>query len=124
MTAAMYVPRFHLQQKLAMTTDRHQLVEAGPDGAEGRLLGFAQQKRLAFTEEVTFDADQSKAQPVFSFKARKRLDLHAGYDVHDAAGTQIGSFRKDFGASTVADPRVDFRVAASIAVGLDALMQR
>ena len=126
---------------------------------------------------------------MFAFKARKRIDLDAGYDVTDEAGQQIGFFRKDFGASLlrstfhiegpgypaparsaarrsrcsaasptsrscrststsstptgqpllgverqgsvrdkytvhVPDQRVDFRVAAAVAVGLDALMQR
>ena len=189
MTAEMYLPSFYVKQKLAMTTNRYELVAAEPGGGEGRLMGLAQQKRLAFKEEVTFYADGSKARPVFSFKARKRVDLNAGYDVLDEAQRQIGFFRKDFGASllrstfhvegpgytgtgqersqltallrrvadipflsihfdfttpegaplmsverqfklrdrytvTVPDERVDFRVAAAIAVGLDALMQR
>ncbi len=188
MTAEMYLPSFHVKQKLAVTTNRYELVATGPDGSE-RLLGIAQQKRMAFKEEVTFYADESRTRPVFGFKARKRIDLNAGYDVLDEAQQQIGFFRKDFGASllrstfhvegpgytgtgrersqltalvrrvadvpflsvhfdfttpdgaplmsverqltlrdrytvTVPDQRVDLRVAASIAVGLDALMQR
>ena len=185
----MPLPQFFVKQKFAMTTNVYQLVEAMPDGSEGRLMGYAQQKRMAFKEEVTFYTDESKARPVFSFKARKRLDLNAGYDIFDEGGTQIGYFKKDFGASlmrstyhlegpgytgtgqersqatailrrftdlpflsihfdfvssdgtplmsserqfklrdrytvTVPDQRVDFRVAAAVAVGLDALMQR
>ena len=189
MTAEMHVPRFYVQQKFAMTTNRYALYAAEPDGSFGRLLGVAQQKRLAFKEEVTFFEDESKNRPVFGFKARRGIDLNAGYDVTDESGNQIGFFRKDFGASllrstfhvegpgfvgtgqersqlvaalrrftdlpflafhfdfvddsgapllsverqatvrdkytvTVPDPRVDFRVAAAVAVGLDALMQR
>ena len=189
MTAEMYVPRFFIRQKLAMTTNRYEIVAANPDGSEGPLMAVAQQKRLAFKEEVTFYTDDSKSRAVFSFKARKKLDLNAGYDITDESGAQIGYFKKDFGASllrstfhvegpgytgtgqernqlvgllrrftdvdflpihfdfvdpsgqpllsverkmsigdryrvTVPDQRVDFRVAAAIAVGLDALMSR
>jgi uncharacterized protein YxjI len=152
-------------------------------------MGVADQKRLAFKEQVTFYSDESKSRAVFGFKARKRLDLNSGYDITDESGAQIAFFRKDFGASllrstfhiegpgyagtgqersqlvallrrftdlpflafhfdfvdtdgkplmsverqvsvrdkytvTVPDERVDFRVAAAVAVGLDALMQR
>jgi hypothetical protein len=144
---------------------------------------------MAFKEQVTFFSDASKARAVFGFKARRKLDLNAGYDVTDETGAQIGFFRKDFGASLlrstfhlegpgfagtgqersmlvaivrrfsdipflpihfdfvgsdgasllsverqgsvrdkytvrVPDERVDFRVAAAVAVGLDALMSR
>ena len=189
MTAAMYLPTFFLKQKFAMTTNRYELFAANPDGTFGQLMGFAEQKRLAFKEQVTFYSDQTKTRPVFSFKARAVMELNSGYDISDEAGNQIGFFRKDFGASLmrstfhleghgyagrgqersqavallrrfadipflpihfdfvtpegepllgverqgsvrdkytvhVPDPRVDFRVAAAVAVGLDALMQR
>jgi uncharacterized protein YxjI len=189
MTAQMYLPTFYVKQKLAMTTNRYELYAANPDGSFGQMYGLAEQKRLAFKEQVTFFSDASKSRAVFAFKARRKLDLNAGYDVTDEAGQQIGFFRKDFGASllrstfhvegpgyagtgqersqavalirrftdipflpihfdfvgsdgqpllsverqasmrdkytvNVPDERVDFRVAAAIAVGLDALMQR
>jgi hypothetical protein len=188
MTAAMHLPLFYVRQKFAVTTNVYRLVEANPDGSEGRLMGVAQQKRLAMKEEVTFYADETKSRAVFSFKARRAVDLNAGYDIFDETGQQLGFFRKDFAASLlrstyhvegpgysgtgqerslavallrrfadlplpihfdfvgqdgaplmsserqatlrdrytvrVPDPRVDFRVAAAIAVGVDALMQR
>jgi uncharacterized protein YxjI len=189
MTAEMYLPRFFVRQRFAMTTNRYEIIAANPDGSEGQSMAVAQQKRLAFKEEVTFYTDDSKSRAVFSFKARKKLDLNAGYDIYDEQRQQIGFFRKDFGASLlrstyhvegpgyagtgqersqavailrrftdlpflsvhfdftstegtplmsserqfklrdrytvdVPDQRVDFRVAAAIAVGLDALMQR
>jgi hypothetical protein len=185
----MYLPAFHVVQKFAMTTNRYTLYAVDPDGGVGQLMGLAEQKRMAFKDQVTFYSDESKARPVFAFKARQRLDFGAGYDVTDEAGQQIGFFRKDFGASLlrttfhvegpgyqgsgqersmavavvrrfmdvpflpvhfdfvasdgapllaierqttmrdrytvhVPDQRVDFRVAASVAVALDALMQR
>ncbi|WKN49766.1 hypothetical protein [Nocardioides sp. Arc9.136] len=189
MSAEMYLPTFFVKQKFAMTTNRYELYAANPDGSFGQMYGFAEQKRMAFKEQVTFFSDASKSRPVFAFKARKKIDLNAGYDITDEAGQQIGFFRKDFGASLlrstfhvegpgyqgtgqersqavalirrftdipflpihfdfvsadgqpllgverqgsvrdkytvhVPDQRVDFRVAAAIAVGLDALMQR
>lgn len=188
MAAPMHLPIFYVKQKFAMTTNVYRIVAAEPDGSEGRLMGLAQQKRMTMREEVTFYADESKTRAVFSFKARSRIELNAGYDVYDEAGQQLAFFRKDFGASllrstyhiegpgyggtgqersqagallrrfadvpfpihfdfvdpdgrtllvserkmgvkdrytvTVPDERVDFRVAAAVAVGLDALMQR
>ena len=184
MTAEMYVPRFLVKQKLTMMVNRYEISD--PDG---RVLAMAQQKRMAFKEQVTFFADEARTQPVFGFKARQAMDLGAGYDVFDAAGTPIGHFRKDFGKSllrssfhlsgpgleafgqersqaialirrfvdiplpfhfdftdsatgqvvltserrmsigdrydvTVPDDRLDFRLAAAMAVGLDALLAR
>jgi hypothetical protein len=185
----MYLPTFYVKQKFAMTTNRYELYAANPDGSFGQMMGLAEQKRLAFKEQVTFYSDETKSRAVFAFKARKAIDLNSGYDITDEAGQQIGFFRKDFGASLlrstfhiegpgyqgtgqersqavalirrftdipflpihfdfvgtdgaallgverqgsvrdkytvhVPDQRVDFRVAAAVAVGLDALMQR
>ena len=189
MSAPEHVPLFFLRQKFAMTINRYELQAAQPDGSVGPTLGLAEQKRFALKEEVTFYADQTRTRKVFSFKARKVVDLNAGYDVFDEAHQPIGFFRKDFGASLlrstfyiegagftgtgqersqavgllrrfadvpflpihfdyvtpegqpllsverqgtvrdrytvrVPDPRVDFRVAAAVAVAMDALMAR
>ena len=189
MTAAMYLPQFLVKQKLTMMVNRYEITAANPDGTPGELMAFAEQKRMAFKEQVTFFTDASKTRPVFSFKARAVMDLNAGYDVTDEHGQPLGFFRKDFGKSllrstfhiegpgyagtgrernqvvgllrrftdldfipihfdfvdaegnalfsverkmsigdryrvTVPDERVDFRVAAAVAVALDALMSR
>ncbi|MEZ5096952.1 MAG: hypothetical protein R2731_13110 [Nocardioides sp.] len=190
MSAPMHYPQFFVKQKFTMMVNRYDILAANPDGTMGQLLAFAEQKRFAFREQVTFFADASKTQPVFGFKARQVIDLNAGYDITDGAGQPLGFFRKDFGASllrstfhlegpgyagtgqernqlvailrrlsdipflpvhfdfvdgvtgqpllsstrqvsmrdrytiTVPDPRVDFRVAAAVAVALDALMSR
>jgi uncharacterized protein YxjI len=188
-TQQMYLPTFFVKQRLALMTNRYEVYAANPDGSFGELYGLAEQKKFAFKEQVTFFSDDTKARPVFGFKARKRIDLNAGYDITDEGGQQIGFFRKDFGASLlrstfhiegpgytgtgqersqgvalirrftdipflpihfdfvgsdgapllaierqasvrdkytvhVPDERVDFRVAAAVAVGLDALMAR
>jgi uncharacterized protein YxjI len=95
----MYVPAFSMKQRITMMANKYELIAANPDGTDGPLLAFAQQKRMAFKEEVTFYADDSKSQVVFSFKARKRLDIGSGYDVFDANGQSIGWFKKEFGKS-------------------------
>jgi uncharacterized protein YxjI len=184
----MHLPAFTVSQKLTMMVNRYEIRAVAEGGAPGQLMAIAQQKRLAFKEEVTFYADEQRTRPVFSFKARKKLDLGSGYDVYDEAGNPLGFFRKDFGQSllrstfhlsgpgleatgqernqvvailrrlvdfpfafhfdfrdetgqvvmsserqfsmrdrytvTVPDPRLDFRLAAAMAVGLDALMSR
>jgi uncharacterized protein YxjI len=91
--------RFSLRQKITMMVNRYELRPLAADGTEGPLLAMAQQKRMAFKEQVTFYSDEARTQPVFGFKARKRMDLAATYDVTDAQGTPIGEFRKDFGKS-------------------------
>lgn len=98
-TAAMYVPTFFMRQKLTLMVNRYELVAATPDGREGEVLAFAQQKRMAFKEEVTFYTDSGKSRVVFRFKARKRLDLSSGYDVYDETGAPLGYMKKDFGRS-------------------------
>ncbi|MCU1618619.1 MAG: uncharacterized protein JWR66_4189 [Modestobacter sp.] len=194
----MLVPAFFIKQRITVMVNRYEILAANPDGSEGPLLAFAEQKRMKLKEEVTFFADEAKTRRVFSFKARQRLDVHAEHDVLDEQGVPLGMFSKDFGASllrstwhlsvpgleavgrerrlfiailrrvwtlipylgdiwvpfvfhfdfvdtttgqtvlvserkksirdrytvTVPDPRLDFRVAASMAVALDALQSR
>jgi uncharacterized protein YxjI len=196
--AAMVVPKFFVSQRITLMVNRYEIRAANPDGSEGQLLAFAEQKRMKLKEEVSFFTDESKTRRVFSFKARQRLDVHAEHDVHDEAGNVLGYFSKQFGASllrstwnlqapgmqavgrerrpviailrrvwelipylgdvwvpfvfhfdfvdtatgqpvmiserrkairdrytvTVPDPRLDFRVAAAMAVALDALQSR
>ena len=185
-----HLPQFFVKQKLTLMVNRYEIRGANPDGTPGAIVAMAQQKRLAFKEQVTFYSDEARTAPVFSFKARNIMELAAVYDVFDAAGTPIGFFQKDFKASllrssfhlgghgidaygqernqviaiirkyvsdlpftfhfdfadkktgqpvlsserqfslrdrymvTVPDERLDFRLAAALAVGLDALMQR
>ena len=82
-----------------MMVNRYEIRSVEADGADGPVIAIAQQKRMAFKEQVTFYADEARTQPVFGFKARQRMDLAATYDVTDAAGIPIGSFRKEFAKS-------------------------
>jgi uncharacterized protein YxjI len=91
--------RLIVRQRIRMMVNQYQVHAVNPDGSEGELLAFAQQKRLAFKEQVTLYTDDTRQQPVLGFKARSVMDLGATYDVTDAAGNPIGLFRKDFAKS-------------------------
>ncbi|GIJ33387.1 hypothetical protein [Micromonospora sediminimaris] len=91
--------QFHIRQRVRFMVNQYEVHSVAPDGSEGGVLAFAQQKRLAFKEQVTIYTDESKQQPLLGFKARQRLDLGATYDVADDAGNPIGLFRKDFAQS-------------------------
>jgi uncharacterized protein YxjI len=95
----MVVPAFFVKQRITVMVNRYEIRAANPDGTEGQLLAFAEQKRMKLKEEINFYTDESKSRRVFSFKARQRLDVHAEHDVYDEYGNVLGSFSKQFGAS-------------------------
>ncbi len=99
MTSIAGYDRFTIKQKITMMVNRYEIRAVDANGGEGPLIAIAQQKRMAFKEQVMFYADEARTQPVFGFKARQRMDLAATYDVTDAAGIPIGSFRKEFAKS-------------------------
>lgn len=66
MPGGMYVPRFVIRQRITAMVNRYEIHAADPDGSEGALLAFAEQKRLRLKEEIVFFADESKSRPVFS----------------------------------------------------------
>jgi uncharacterized protein YxjI len=88
-----------VRQRLRLMVNQYEVRAVRPDGAEGELLAFAQQKRMAFREQVTLYSDDTKQRPVLGFKARQVIDLGATYDVTDANGAPVGLFRKNFGQS-------------------------
>src|SRR4051812_47936065 len=95
----MVVPAFFVKQRITVMVNRYEVIAANPDGSEGQMLAFAEQKRMKLKEEIVFYSDASRSRRVFSFKARQRLDVHAQHDVHDEQGTPLGMFGKEFGAS-------------------------
>jgi len=97
--AAMVVPRFYIRQRITMMVNRYEILAANPDGSEGDLLAFAEQRRMKLREEVDFYTDDTRTRRVFSFKARQKLDVHAEHDVVDEHGNPLGYFSKAFGAS-------------------------
>jgi hypothetical protein len=90
------IERFAVEQRVTVGVNRYAIRALGPDGRPGVVLAVAQQKRLALKEQVTFTTGEDRRTPVFSFRARQRIDLGATYDVTDARGTPLGEFRKDF----------------------------
>ncbi|KUL35891.1 hypothetical protein ADL15_14165 [Actinoplanes awajinensis subsp. mycoplanecinus] len=88
-----------VRQRIRFMVNQYEVHGVTPDGQEAGVLAFAQQKRLAFKEQVTLYTDDTKQVPVLGFKARQVIDLGATYDIFDAIGNPIGLFRKKFGAS-------------------------
>ena len=97
--AVMYVPKFFVKQRITLMVNRYEIRVANPDGTEGALMAFAEQKRMKLKEEINFFTDESRTRQVFTFKARQRLDVHAEHDVLDEAGRPLGYVKKQFGAS-------------------------
>src|SRR5690349_24702450 len=93
-TAEMYLPHFVVKQKLTMMINRYEVSESDEAGNPTRLMALAEQKRLAFKEQVTFYSDAGKSRPVFGFKARRQLALNAGHDITHPGGAPIASFRQ------------------------------
>jgi uncharacterized protein YxjI len=91
--------KFILRQKITMMVNRYVVHVAQPDGSQGPVAAFAEQKRMAFKEQVTLSTDESRQEPLAMFKARKVIDIASEYDVTDPAGAPIGMFRKDFSKS-------------------------
>jgi uncharacterized protein YxjI len=88
-----------VRQRIRLMVNQYEIHAVGPDGREAGVLAFAQQKRMAFKEQVTLYTDDTKTAPVLGFKARQVIDLGATYDVTDAYGSVIGLFRKNFAES-------------------------
>ncbi|MBB5791215.1 hypothetical protein [Jiangella mangrovi] len=89
--------RLTVHQRITPMVNRYAVHTLGIDGREGELIAFAQQKRMALKEQVTFYADEDRSDPpLFAFKARSRLDVGAGHDVTGPAGEPIGWFKKEF----------------------------
>lgn len=99
MTSLTHIPSFLVKQHITLMVNRYEILTANPDGSEGPLLAFAQQKRMSFKEEVNFYTDSAKTTKLFSFKARHGLDVRAEHDVFDADGNPIGWFKKEFATS-------------------------
>ena len=94
-----HLDHFFVRQRITMMVNRYEIRAAAPDGAEGPLVAIAQQKRMAFKEQVTFYADEAT-------QARGLLASRPGTGSTSAPPTTsrrrrepIGWFRKDFGRS-------------------------
>jgi uncharacterized protein YxjI len=92
-------PKLIVEQKITAFVNKYAVYAVQSDGQKGQLVAFAQQKRMAFKEKVTFYADEAKTQPLYTMRAEKVLDVHGRYLVEDMQGQRIGAFRKQFGKS-------------------------
>ncbi len=89
-------PKLIVEQKITAFVNQYRIYSVGPDSAKGEMVAFAQQKRLAFKEKVTFYTDEQKTTEFFGFRAEKTLDVHGKYFVEDTGGQPIGVFQKSF----------------------------
>lgn len=94
-------PRLFIEQKITAFTNQYAVYMADEQGNKGQLLAFAQQKRLAFKEQVSFYTDESKKQLAFTMRAEKVMDIHGKFFVEDPDGKLIGAFKKDFTQSLI-----------------------
>ena len=76
--------------------NRYRILVPDAAGEPGPMVAFAEQKRMKIKEEVYFFADEAKTTPLFSFKSRQAIDMHARSDILDNQGNQIAWFEKDF----------------------------
>jgi len=90
---------FLLRQKWTLVVNRYFFSLPGPDGKEGQVLAFVEQKRFRFKEDIRFYTDESKTEQILAIKARQRFDPRARYDITGPAGEKIGEIQKVFGRS-------------------------
>lgn len=91
--------RYIIRQKITLFVNQYRIFEADQQGEQ--LVAFAQQKRLALKERVTFYSDESKDKVLFDVKARTVMDFAAKYDVTDENGQLIGVIGKAFRQSLI-----------------------
>jgi len=95
---------FFVDQLIRPVANLYRISTLGPGEGPGEPLAFVRQKKLAIREDIRFFADEGEAQELFRIKARRVIDIGGRYDVHDAAGQQVGvlehQFRKSLLRST------------------------
>lgn len=92
-------PRLIVEQKITVFVNRYEIYSVKSDGTKDVMVAFAEQKRLAFKEKVSFYTDTSKSKLAFTFRAEKVMDVHGKYFVEDPDGKLLGAFKKEFGKS-------------------------
>jgi uncharacterized protein YxjI len=90
-----------VRQRITAMVNRYEVhlpLEPGSK-EEGDEVAYVEQARMKLKEEFTIYTGSDKSTVLAKVKATKRLDLGSRYEITDAAGASIGSFRKDFKAS-------------------------
>ena len=87
-----------IRQRITAMVNRYEVHLPVAPGSrdEGEEVGFVEQARLKLKEKFTIYTGADKRSVVATVQATKRLDLGSRYEIEDAAGAPIGSFRKDF----------------------------
>lgn len=89
-------PKLIVHQKITAFVNRYAIYSPNATGEQGDLVAFAQQKRVALKEKISFYDSEGKSALLFTLRAEKVLDVHGRYLVEDANGTLIGTFQKNF----------------------------
>ncbi|MEO5690932.1 MAG: hypothetical protein ABIQ64_01980 [Candidatus Saccharimonadales bacterium] len=89
-------PRIVIQQKITAFTNIYKILGTDDTGGTTDMIAYAQQKRLAFKEKVTFYKNDQKTEELFTFRAEKVMDVHGRYIVEDNDGHCMGMFKKEF----------------------------
>jgi uncharacterized protein YxjI len=93
-------PTLFVEQKITPFVNKYKVLNASGD-EKGQVVAYAQQKRLAFKEKVTFYSDERKNQAIFTLRAEKVFDVHGKYLIEDMDGQLIGALQKEFKKSLV-----------------------
>ena len=59
--------RLKVRQKITFMVNRYEVIRTDEAGTDLGLLCFAEQKRMAMKEQVTFFTDAAKTHPLFGF---------------------------------------------------------
>lgn len=89
-------PRLNIEQKITAFVNKYRILSVRDSAESSGLIAFAQQKRLAFKEKVTFYNDEQKTSESFTFRAEKVMDVHGRYFVESVDGELLGMVRKEF----------------------------
>src|SRR5206468_12228803 len=100
MTTSVPAPAYtlELRQRFTPLQNRYDLVGVDAAGVEN-VLGYAEQKRFALKEKVTFWSGPDRTAVVFTIQARNVFEIAGTYDVAAADGTVLATIQKDFASS-------------------------
>lgn len=71
--------------------------------AEGKLIGFSKQKAFKLREDIRVFPNEDSETPFLQIQARNIIDFSAAYDVSDAAGVHLGTWKRKGWKSLVRD---------------------
>ena len=89
---------FLLVQKITFLINRYQYF-VYDNAVQGEQIGFVEQKRFTFREQMTVWKNEQKSEQLFTVRAEKVLDIHGKFLIEDSSGLLLGYCRKAFGAS-------------------------